>query len=141
AALSALTTGFGRLTLLILGVILFIVLAASVSVYLPSRTFGSVPDMVSGILFGGCAAIVLVQYARHRMRLAWSLLGVVAAGVWAIAIFDPDQALMASHYPPAASPVQFVYASGGVTNGTNNKDLLTVFIPMHQSGVADGEAV
>ena len=62
AALSALTTGFGRLTLLILGVILFIVLAASVSDYLPSSTFGSVPDLVSGklalgILLSGCAAI------------------------------------------------------------------------------------
>jgi hypothetical protein len=146
AALSALTTGFGRLTLLLLGVILFIVLAATVSDYLPSSTFGSVPDIISGklalsILFGGCAAIVLVQYARHRMRLAWFLLAAVATGVWAIAIFDPDQALIASHYPSAASPVQFVYTSGGVTNGTNSKDLLSVSIPMHESGVADGEAV
>jgi len=146
AALSGLTTGFGRLTLLILGVILFVVLAATVSDYLPSSTFGSVPDMVSGklgfgILFGGCAAIVLVQYARHRIRLAWFLLAAVAAGVWAIAIFDPDQTLVASHYPPAASPVQFVYTSGGVTNGTNNKDLLSVSIPMHETGVAEGEAV
>ena len=61
--------------------------------------------------------------------------------VWAIVIFDPDQALMARHYPPAASPVQFVYTSGGVANGTNSKNLLTVFIPMRESGVAEGEAV
>jgi hypothetical protein len=146
AALSALTTGFGRLTLLILGVILFIVLAVIVSDYLPSSTFGSVPDIVSGnlalaILFGGFAAIVLIQYARHRMRLAWFLLAAVAVGLWAIAIFDPDQALMARHYPPAPGPVQFVYASGGVTNETNSKDSLAVSLPMHESGVADGKAV
>lgn len=151
AALSALTTGFGRMTLAVLGVLLFIISVAATSAFLPSNTYGSIPDILSGrlafiLLFCGCAAVVLVQYARHRARLAWTLLAVVALGMCAIAAFDPDQSLMDRRFPhAAAAPVQFAYAPGGmhqpITTGTNDKHLLAIHLPMSTSGVADGQVV
>jgi hypothetical protein len=146
AAFAALTRGFGRMTLLLLSFVPFIVAVAVLSDSLSSNTFGSVPDILSsdlgcGILFCGFAAIVLVQYARHRVRLAWLLLVAVGAGISGIVIFNPDQALMNRHYRPGTPPVKFVYAPGGLTTQTNSKDFLSISIPVHESGVAEGEAV
>jgi hypothetical protein len=150
-ALSALTTGFGRMTLLLLGILLFIVGAAIVSAYLPSATSDSIPDIISGalafaVLLCGCVAILVVQYARRSVRLASFLLVAVAAGVCAIALGNPDQAFMNRHFPATGStPVQLVYAastmSQPVTFQTKSKNMLFIAIPLHESGVAEGEAV
>lgn len=150
-ALSALTTGFGRMTLVVLGVLLFIAAAAVGSNFLPSSTYGSIPDLVSGnavfaILFCGCAAIVLVQYVRHRVRLAWLLLVAAALGMWATAAFDPDQSLMDRTFLAASSaPLQLAYGGGEqhqpITTGTTDKSMLSIHIPVRESGVADGDVV
>jgi hypothetical protein len=86
AALSVVTTGFGRLTLVILGVILFVAGVALLNSLIPSDTTGGVSgslgDTLSfGILVCGCAAVVVVQYARRRLWMAWLMIAVVAVSL------------------------------------------------------------
>lgn len=152
AALSALTTGFGRMTLLLLAVILFALVIAAFSSALPDLT-GTVPDILSGdlalaVLVVGCSAIVVVQYARRRLKLAWFLAGAVAVLLCVMGFFSPDPALMNRYYPMeragAATPVQFDYAASGLrqpmAHGTE-RDAYEISIPVRVSGVAEGDAV
>jgi hypothetical protein len=77
--LSAVTSGFGRMTLVILGVILFIAGMALLNSLLPSDTVGGVSGPFSGklsfgILLCGCSATVIVQYARRKLKTSWLLI-------------------------------------------------------------------
>jgi hypothetical protein len=81
--------------------------------------------------------------------MAWLLIVAVALSLSALAIIDPDQALMGRYYPsPAANaqpPAEIVYSANelrkGVTNETRDKSELDIAIPLRESGVATGYAV
>lgn len=154
AALSVVTTGFGRMTLVILGVILFIAGVVLLSSLLPAETTGGVSgpfgDIVSfGIVVCGCSTVVLVQYARRRLWMAWLVIAAVAASLSGLALTDPDQALMGRYYPPlptsAPTPAEIVYALNGmhqpIANNTQDKNELEIAIPLQATGVASGQSV
>ena len=154
AALSVVTTGFGRMTLVILGVILFIAGVAFLNSLLPSDTTGGVSgplgDMVSfGIVVCGCSAVVVVQYARRSLWMAWLMIGAVALSLSALALTDPDQALMGRYYPAlptgAPPPAEIVYTPNethqAIANDTQDKNELEIAIPLQATGVANGQAV
>lgn len=153
-ALSVVTTGFGRMTLVILGVILFIAGVALLNSLIPSDSTGGVSgplgDMVSfGTLACGCAAVVVVQYARRRIWVAWLVIAAVAASLSGLALTDPDQALMGRYYPAlptdAPPPAEIVYAPNEmhqpIANDTQDKNELEIAIPLQARGVASGQSV
>lgn len=153
SALSAITTGFGRMTLVILGVILFIGGVALLNSYLPSSAAGSVPSPLADnlsfyFITCGCAAVVVVQYALRKVRLAWVLVALVAVLLSGLALFDPDRALIERAYPAQASTgtafVQYSYAAKGrvlpTTSEANDKGVLDISVPVQVTGVAEGYA-
>jgi hypothetical protein len=154
AAFSTVTTGFGRMTLILLGVVVFIAGLALLSSVLPSDTNGTVSgpfgDSLSFILLAcGCAAVVLVQFAIRKVRVAWMILAGLALLMTTAALLDPDEALVDHTYPSQGfgnpAPVRFSsYAPDASlqpsTNGTTDKGILEIAIPVHVSGVADGHA-
>jgi hypothetical protein len=121
---------------------------------LPSDSGGGVTgplgdNLSFGILVIGCGAAILVQYARRRARVAWLLIAAVAVSLSALALFDPDQALMGRRYPtPGANETrlaEFTYDASGLhqpmTSGTRDKSELEIDLPMRTTGVADGYAI
>jgi hypothetical protein len=152
--LSVVTSGFGRMTLVVLGTIVFITGVARLHSLLPSDSgggvAGSLGDNLSfGIAVIGCGAAILVQYARRRARVAWLLIAAVAVSLYALAFFDPDQALMGRRYlaPGAneARPAELTYAASGlhqpITSGTRDKGELEIDLPVRTTGVANGYAM
>jgi hypothetical protein len=153
-ALSVVTSGFGRLTLILLGTIVFIAGMALLYSLLPSETGGGVTgplgDQLSfWTMVCGCGAAVLVQYARRRARAAWLVIAAVAVLLSALAFFDPDPALMGGRYPaPGANdtrPVEITYNASGLhqpmTTATRDKSELQIDLPVRTTGVADGYAI
>ena len=150
-ALSVVTTGFGRMTLVVLGAIVFIAAVALLNSLLPSDAGGGVAGPLGGnlsfaILACGCFAAILVQYARRRTRVAWLLIAMVALSLSSLAFVDPDQGLMSGRYPADnATPAEITYAPSAlhqpITNGTRDKSELEIALPMRVSGVANGSAV
>jgi hypothetical protein len=151
-ALSAVTSGFGRMTLVLLGVILFIVAVSLLFSLRPADATAGIPSLISGYLYFlvivfGSAAAVVVQYARRHLRTAWLSLAGIAAAFILLALIDPDQSLMSRSYAADsdAPPVQLAYAAEAlrqpVTYGTNDRRELEIAIPLHTSGVRDNTAV
>jgi hypothetical protein len=154
AALSVVTTGFGRMTLVILGVILFIAGVAFLNSLLPAETTGGVSgslgDTLSfGMLVCGCSAVVVVQYARRKLWMAWLMIAAVAVSLSGLALTDPDQALMGRYYPALATgappPAEIVYMPNEthkpVANETQNKNELEIAIPLQATGVTYGQSM
>lgn len=150
-ALSVVTSGFGRMTLVLLGLILFILATSALLSLRPGDVIGGIPSPVAGnlaslVLVVGAAAAVLVQYARRRLRTAWLAIAGIAVALILLNLIDPDQSLLgrsyaADHDPP---PIQFVYAAEGLrqplTNGTTDKREYEIVIPIRASGVAQNAA-
>jgi hypothetical protein len=155
AAVSTVTTGFGRMTLILLGVVVFIAGVALLITELPSDTSGTVSgplgDSLSFILLAcGCAAVVLVQFAIRKVRVAWMILAGLALLMTTGAFLDPDERFVEHSYPSEGfgnqAPVQISsYAPDASIqpsiNGTRDKGLLEITIPVHVLGVAEGHAV
>lgn len=154
AAFSTVTTGFGRLTLVILGLFLFIGAVALGYSQLPADTTagvsGPLGDKLSFLfLTCGCGAVVVLQYALRKVRLAWIAVGVVAALICALAFLDPDQFLMDRYYPAqaagAAPIVQLSFAPKErlqpVAYEAGGKGMLNITIPIQASGISNGTVV
>ncbi|HEV2462325.1 MAG TPA: hypothetical protein VGT04_00840 [Acidobacteriaceae bacterium] len=150
-ALSAITTGFGRLVLVLLGVALAIIAAAVAGSAMPSHATSSLPDIVSGnlalgVIFCGCLAATIVMYARRSAKTAWLLLVALTLVMCSTVFFDLDAALMNRRYPELSSgstaPVTFAYGAQGknqpVATITDDKRAVDIEIPMLASGVQDG---
>ena len=153
-AFSALTTGFARLILVLLGCTLFIAAVAVVRANLPSDVYNSVPDIISGriafaILVCGCAAAVVLQYGLRGRRIGWLVLLAAAAMMCVMGLVDPDRVLVERYYPAvsvgAPPPVQFSYSAEGLaqpmTSESRDKGRLDISLPLSASGVANGYAV
>jgi hypothetical protein len=150
-ALSALTTGFGRLMLVLLGLALVVVIAAVAANSVPSYVLFSVPVLVSGQLafcaiFCGSLAAALTMYARRRAKAGWLIVGALALVLCATAFSDPDGELLDRFYPAmgagAAEPVTFTYGAAGLSQSvaadSADKHAVDVDVPMFASGVQDG---
>ncbi len=151
-ALSTLTSGFARMTLAMLGVLVYIAAVAVLNASLP--TMGSTPDILAGDIAGflfvaGCASVVLQQYAGRRTRTAWITFCGIVLLLTTVAFVSPDQALMQGHYPVssgAAAPAEFEFAPTAMVqpmaHGTDkSSNILEIMLPLKISGVADGTAV
>lgn len=153
-AISTLTPSFGKLTLVLLGIILFIAAITIAYSALPSDlTFGGasrLSGMLSAALFtGGCGAVVLVQYARRRTHLAWLLIGATALLLAIVALVDPDRWLMGSYYPVYASnngvPLQLGLLNNSQAqpsvSGAAEKGDVVVTLPIQILGIPDNDTV
>lgn len=147
-ALSSLTTGFGRMMLVLLGVALVIVAAAAGSANVPSVVVSSVPDLVSGnlgvgVLFCGSLAAAMVMYARRRAKTGWMIVIALTLVMSATAFFDPDGWMVNSSFPSLASgavaPVSFAYAVADVrqppASQSTDRHAVDISIPVVVSGV------
>lgn len=154
AALSSVTSGFGRLTLTILGVVLTIVAVAVISNSLPSDVTSSVPDILSGDLglgaiFCGSLAVVIVMYARRNTKAGWLLIGALTLAMCATAFFDPDRPLIERYYPALTAgsplPVTITYPAKVLPQprADENPDrrFVDISVPLAASGVQQGYAV
>jgi hypothetical protein len=151
-AISAVTSGFGRMTLVLLGLILFVIAVSLLFSLRPGDAIASIPDLISGnlaflALLLGSAAAVVIQYARRRARTAWLTLAGVAAIFILLAIIDPDQSLISRSYASASGtpPLQLAFTADDfrapMTNETNDKRELVIAIPLHASEVAGDSAI
>jgi len=153
-ALSSVTSSFAKMTLVLLGAALLVAGIAALTTYLPSHTTGSVASPVGDrlsfvIVFCGCGAVVVLQYALRKTLRSWLALIAIPILLCTLAIGDPDQALMNRTYPSAVSsapaPVQFQFSSDqmhqGIANTTRDSNELEINIPLRVSGVADGSLV
>ena len=150
-ALSSLTSGFGRLMLVLLGLgLVFVAMIGGVSA-MPFNVVTNVPDLVSGelvlgALFWGSLPAALILYARRNAKAGWLIVGSVLVVIGATAFFNPDRALVGSFYPELSAgseaPVTFAYGAKDLNqptaNLTVNKRWVEVVIPMTESGVQDG---
>jgi hypothetical protein len=153
-ALSALTSSFPKLTLVILGIILFIAGVAALEAWLQSDSIGSVSgpfgDYISFlVILCGLGAAIVLQYATRKTLISWLPLISTAVLLSALALLDPDQALMNHTYPRpasgAAAPLQLAYNSDPMHQppafGPKQEKDLDITIPLRESNVADGYAV
>lgn len=152
AAFSVVTSGFGRMTLVILGVAIFM---ASVSMLFSLRSAdsaasapGSLGDKLQFVIVAcGCAAAILIQYAGRKLKFAW--LSIIATGliVTAIAFIDPDLLLMNRSYPtqPTARPVGLKYLQSpfvrSIANEASDKRYMRIGVPVLISGIPSGHAM
>jgi hypothetical protein len=107
-ALSVVTPSFGKLTLVMLGILLFIAGDAVGYSALPyDLTFSGAElllDFLSAALItSGCGAIVLVQYAKRSTSIAWLLVGAASLLIGALPFVNPDRWFMGNYYPPQVS--------------------------------------
>jgi hypothetical protein len=150
-ALSVVTPSFGKLTLVVLGVLLFIAGDAVGYSALPYDLKFSgashLADLLSAVfLICGCAAALLVQYARRRTHVAWLLVGATALLMSVLAFVDPDRWLMDRYYPVQSSgsdaPLQLAQSLRPYAAPAEEKEGVAIVIPVHLSGVAaDGVVV
>lgn len=151
-AFSAVTSGFGRMTLVLLGLILFIIAISLLFSLRPGDAIASIPDLISGnlaflALLLGSAAAVVIQYARRRARTAWLTLAGVAAAFILLALFDPDQSLLGRSYASGADTpaLQLAFANEGLrepmANESTDKRELEIAIPVRASQVPANTAI
>ena len=153
-ALSSVTSSFAKMTLVLLGAALLVAGIAALTTYLPSHTTGSVASPVGDrlsfvIVFCGCGAVVVLQYALRKTLRSWLVLIAIPVLLCTLAIGDPDQALMNRTYPSPASnvtaPVQLQYVPDQMqhvfTDETRDSNELDINIPLRVFGVADGSLV
>ncbi|MFZ1939801.1 MAG: hypothetical protein WBA18_07265 [Terracidiphilus sp.] len=152
-ALSAATPSFGKLTLVALAVLLSIAGVAIGYSALPYDLTFSGADWLSDLLSAlfitcGCAAIVLVQYARRGTRLSWILIGVTGLLMATLTFVDPDRWFMGHYYPAqasgAAAPLQVSLANIPVLRRAyESADTGDVEfgIPLQVAGIPEGATV
>jgi hypothetical protein len=147
-ALSTLTPTFAKMTLAILGVVLFFAGIAALGSLAPSDSIGSVGSSLGdglsfAVLFSFCGAIVMLQYATRRTSVGWGVLVVIPVLLSVLAFGDPDQLLMNHTYlRTAVAPVHLEYAPDSThqptANTTEQAQELEINVPLRASGVADG---
>ncbi|HWA96157.1 MAG TPA: hypothetical protein VG844_16275 [Terracidiphilus sp.] len=149
-ALVTLTKGFGRLMLVLLGLVLVIAATAGI-VSVVSYSSISLPDLLSsilgyGLLICGSMAAIIVMYARRNAKVAWLTVLALTVAICLMNFFDPDAAVMNHYFPkPAAGtalPVTFAFGAPGLSppsaSLSGDEKSVVISIPVAQSGVSDG---
>jgi len=155
AAIAAVTTGFGRVALILVGVlfgsvVLEVVRTLLIAQYLPNdnpdRTIGTL--MIHALLLAVCVVVVVVQYSVRKVRVALVLLAGMVACVIAVFFIGPDRLLIDHTYPQngGAAVVELTLDRAKVEHSStseiwaNNNDRIGIEVPMKVSGIADGYA-
>ncbi len=162
AALATVTPNFGRILVVLLGVVLciFVIFAGAVlgGIGVEVTPVGSSRPVASYLMdaialaLGG--AVIVSQYRARRTKMAWALLLAIPAAFGAIQFIAPDRFFMDHSYPPLANastaPVQLAYddtsgdnsLEGHETRGMNTAErLITIDLPIHLSSIPDGGAI
>jgi hypothetical protein len=151
-ALSVLTSNMARMTLLILGIVVYVALLATFANLVPR--LASSPSIVSGVagfvvLVWGAVAVVLVQYSRRGTRTAWLLAAAAALLLGSTAFYDADQPFVNGYYPAAAANAaplaQITYGADSMhqpfTHETRHQSVVEVAFPVHVDGVVSGSVL
>lgn len=153
-AVSTLTSSFGKLVLVLLGVILFIAGVALAYSALPFDTKFSGASRLADLLSAafitcGCGAVALVQYARRRTRLAWLVIAATALLITTLAFVDPDRWFMANYYPAhnpgGSAPLQLSLSTSTkwqpIVSEAAEKGDVVVTLPIQISGIPEDGTV
>jgi hypothetical protein len=148
-ALSVLTSNLARMTLVILGIVVYVAGLATFANLTPR--LASSPSLISNsmgfvVVVSGAAAVIVVQYARRRTRTAWLLTAAIALLLGSTAFYDADQPFVDRYYPaPAANASPLAQVTYGVdsmhppfTHDTSHKSIVEVALPLHVDGIASG---
>lgn len=150
-ALATVTRNFARMTLAVLGALACFVaslmLASNVSPDRIAISYGGTIALYAAICL--CIAVVVLQYARRKVKLSWILLGLLVVLLGAFNLGGaPDNATIDDNYPHsshAPAPVQLDFRAELDNQPsafvTNKSDRVGISIPVHVSGVADGAIV
>lgn len=153
AAIAAVTTGFGRVALTLVGALFGLVVLGVVESLLRARFSPNAnPDRMIGtltifaLLFAVCAAVMVVQYSARKTRTSVMLLvGLAVSGI-AIYLVGPDQWLIDRMYSQGGTaPVLLTLDRAKAGHSApetwlNANDLIGIEVPLKVSGVADGYA-
>lgn len=141
-ALSTITSSFGKLVLVLLGIFLFFV---GEMAFTPSHSAGIPGPGGLGfpIFVGGCVAAIVVQFALRNRRLASLLLVGVPVLLCLLGSLPLDRGEMDRRFPEnnGKFPVRFAYSPDDVRKpgaGETDKGAVEVSVPMKVSGVPDG---
>lgn len=152
-AAATVTSNFGKMALIAIGVLLgWVVLEVLVQVLIvlmpggnPDRTVGSL--LIFALALALCTAAVVVQYSARRTRVALLLLGGMLAAVVAVFLVAPDRLLVDREYAQsgggmAAAFDAATYAHGRSTSewGSGSSILIGTDVPVTVSGMGDGYA-
>jgi hypothetical protein len=154
-ALAAATSSFSRMTLTLLGALLVIGAAVTVTAFATTNQISSPwSDRISLVLeVVLCAAAVLLQYGQRKTRLSRVLLIAFPVLICAVAFLAPDQWRMNRTYPAAGAnaPVQFTHSpsvlrpseSGSMTGSSNRNgnNWYRIRVPLELSGITEGNGI
>jgi hypothetical protein len=151
-ALAAITKGIGQMTLVMLGIGLYLSLSAYLSDLLPqgvSRAEGIPNALVLAIAVCLCAGVTLWQYARRQAGPARFALATTALVPFLVGAATPHRLLADRYYPEPASaqlaPVQLAFVSVNTalprstfstTPYRKKKDLVVLQPELHVTGIA-----
>ena len=146
--LATVTRNFARMTLAMLGVAGSLIAVAWLASNAPpgrvALPYGTEIGFVLALCL--CVAVIVVQYARHGIKIAWTLLALVLVvfGVCAMGGAPSDAAMNQTYAPgqPAVAAAQFSYRDQPESTPsayvTRNNNWVGISIPVSVSGVADG---
>jgi hypothetical protein len=150
-AIAAVTKSFGRVALVLVGVLFGFVVLMAVESMLRMRYSPNVnPDRMIGSLatfalcLAVCGAVVVVQYSARKTRTSVVLLIGMAVSAIAIFLITPDQWLIDRMYSQGGTaPVVLTLDREKVdhsatTSRWSNNDRIGIEVPLQLSGVADG---
>lgn len=152
AAIAAVTVNFARMTLTLLCLGFCAAAIAAIDAYLDVTGLlhrpVAVPDPLAiPLLLCGCAAVIALEYARRRIALGRILLLALPVLLALSTVFFSSDAMVNRRYAPIAngenSAVQLSVREDAQVAGTANAALsakrVQVRVPLHVSGLADGE--
>ncbi|HEY2360996.1 MAG TPA: hypothetical protein VGK36_07770, partial [Candidatus Angelobacter sp.] len=148
AALAAVTSNFGQFILALLGVGAYTAGVGIISTYVPNQEFSSGSDTLQQlVLFIGCLAAIIWQYARRKTGKSRIVLTGTALTILLLVVATPYQTLVAHEYPQLKaedSPVQISFDTvkpAPPKIGPDNEDEIEITLPMNISGIAAGNSV
>jgi hypothetical protein len=133
--LAALTRNFARMTLMLLGAIIGLVVLSSLIQLIPGSDIASpIGVRIAQILvLGGCATALLLQYESRRTTRTWLLLLAALVLILVDARIAPDQWLMNRTYPSASANIGVAISYGA--DATNQP---TVYVARQRNEVGIG---
>jgi hypothetical protein len=148
-AVAAISSSFGRMVLILLGVIVcFLLFLTFVAVWGTSSNPNSIPAtplqswLSIAFTLLVCGEVITLQYAKRREWRSRLFLVALPAGLILISLVAPDRLLMSRIYPPASSAnPAAVQASIASLNFLPGNGQVSLSIPLHISGIKQSSAI
>jgi len=156
AAIASVTASFGRMMLVLVGVLLYLLIGLVVSVVVNGlpRELETLPVQIEAYLADllfllACAAALILQYKRHRIVLSRLLLIGVFVAAGALDLIAPDRLLINRNYPAVSSQSIAPLAvslidygeTGPVSSYASHDKSVDVDLALDIAGVEVGSAV